>query len=83
MPHEDFLMICPYFHKTLGNTLFCTAVPAVSNANCSAYYKQSFEERKARNLWIKNYCASFNYGNCRYAALNKHLFNPKTFRYLP
>lgn len=83
MPHEDFLMICPYFHKTLGNTLFCTAVPAVSDSPCTAFHKQNFEERNARNLWIKNYCASFNYGSCRYAVLNKYLFSPNVFHYLP
>ena len=40
MPHEDYLMICPYFHKTLGNTLFCTAVPAANKENCAAVLYQ-------------------------------------------
>ena len=83
MPHEDYLMICPYFHKTLGNTLFCTAVPAANKENCAAYYKQCFTSRVDRNRWLQQYCGAFNYCDCRYAVLNKYLLEKRILPYLP
>ena len=83
MPHEDYLMICPYFHKTLGNTLFCTAVPAAEKTGCTAFYKQCFETRDERNRWLHRYCGAFNYGSCRYAVLNKYLFEQRILPFLP
>lgn len=71
MPNDDFAMICPYYHKTLGNTVFCegfTCDDRIKTEN--SYFKQCFVTRDERNKCFKNYCASFQYPRCRIAALN-------------
>lgn len=82
MPHDDFLIVCPYYHKAMDNTLFCTGIPAANAPHCEAFYKQCFADRKSRNEWLQNYCASFGYCNCRYAQLNQKLLECKYFPYL-
>lgn len=78
MPNDDFAMICPYYHKTLGNALFCQGFScddSVSKNDC--FFKQIFASRKQRNECFKKYCASFGYPDCRIATLNSAFYEEK------
>ena len=79
MPHDEYVLICPYYHKLMDNNLFCCGIPATDAPRCEAFYKQCFADRKSRNAWLQNYCASFGYQGCRYAQLNQYLFDRDSF----
>ncbi len=71
MPNDDFIMICPYYHKTIGNSVFCSGLSACEEFPAEEKFcKQVFADRKIRNDCIKRYCASFNYRFCRIAQIN-------------
>ncbi len=71
MPKDDYAIICPYYHKTIGNSIFCNVFPIdgeLSTEDC--FYKQIFTDRASRNSCYKKYCASFGYKRCNIAKLN-------------
>lgn len=72
MPNDEFLFICPYYHKTIGNNLFCRGFSADNFLSVNeSFVKQCFENHQKRNECIKRYCASFRYPDCRIAAINE------------
>lgn len=76
MPNDDFYIICPYYHKTIGNQLFCEGFSGddkFSTEECRI--KQSFSTRKERNDFIKKYCTGFDYLRCSIATVNALLHN--------
>ena len=71
MPKDDYAIICPYYYKTIGNSIFCNVFPIdgeLSTEDC--FYKQIFTDRASRNSCYKKYCASFGYKRCNIAKLN-------------
>ncbi len=75
MPNEDFAIVCPYFHKALGNIIFCEGFPgddSILGTEC--LFKQTFADRKSRNICMKSYCTCFNYTACSLAILNEHKY---------
>lgn len=82
MPNDDFAIICPYYHKTLGNTVFCSGFSCNEDIKTEAsFIKQCFSDRIERNKCLKDYCASFKYPECRIAVLNRILWEEKTQGY--
>jgi len=76
MPNDDFIVVCPFYHKALGNDLFCEGISADDNFLLDkSMFKQSFADRKSRNECMLRYCTSFKYKECRLAALNSYLKN--------
>lgn len=74
MPNDSFYIICPYYQKTLGNSIFCDGFSADESVNAeNSQFKQTFKTREERNLCISKYCSLFNYTNCRIATLNDAL----------
>ncbi|MBE6762641.1 MAG: hypothetical protein E7551_10230 [Ruminococcaceae bacterium] len=74
MPNDNFYIVCPYYHKVLGNQLFCNGLSGdkrFSTDEC--FNKQVFSTRNERNLFIKKYCGGFNYLNCAIAVINEQL----------
>ena len=78
MPNDEFTFICPYYYKTIGNSIFCEAFASDNFVSVSeSYVKQCFEDRTKRNDCIKKYCASFKYPECRIAAINEIILTEK------
>lgn len=77
MPHDDFTIVCPFFHKALGNILFCEGISGEEGkTDTVCYAKQCFADKKRRNEFMKKYCADFSFCNCKIAAANeKYYFN--------
>ena len=74
MPNDDFYIICPYYHKTRGNELFCEGFSGNSGfLTDECFNKQVFATRAERNGFIKKFCGSFDYLHCTIAVLNEHL----------
>lgn len=71
MPNDAFYIICPYYHKVMGNNLFCECFSGDNNYSTEeCRIKQSFSSRKQRNEFINKYCSGFEYMNCSIAAIN-------------
>ena len=78
MPNDAYYIVCPYYGKTLGNMIFCSAFSADPEIKTNeAVFKQVFESRDERNKCIEKYCSGFNYRDCRIATLNDCLFGEK------
>lgn len=78
MPNDAYYIVCPYYGKTLGNMIFCSAFSADQKIKTNeAVFKQVFESRDERNKCIEKYCSVFDYHNCRIATLNDYLFGEK------
>lgn len=72
MPTDSYYIICPYYHKTLGNNLFCEGVAGDNHHNLDeCKIKQCFSSRAERNNFIEKYCSGFDYLNCRIALINQ------------
>lgn len=72
MPNDDFAVICPYYHKALGNSLFCEGFSCDGTIPVAeTFMKQNFPDRASRNRCMRHYCASFRYPDCRIARLNR------------
>ncbi len=81
MPNDDFAILCPYYYKVLGNDLFCEGMCGDENIPPEkSFFKQCFENRAKRNAYLKRYCSSFRYHDCRMAALNELLSEAATKR---
>ncbi len=75
MPHDDLVIICPYYHKTLGDVMFCEGFSAFPDANTAkCYFKQEFKDKKSRTSCLEKYCTTFKYSNCRFAAINEAIY---------
>ena len=71
MPNDNFYIICPYYHKIIGNNLFCEGFSGDDNfLTDECRIKQCFSNREERNGFIKKYCSGFNYSSCAVATLN-------------
>ena len=78
MPNDEYVMICPYYRKIIGNSIYCDGIASDENipiTNC--LFKQEFTERRERNKCIKKYCSGFRYHDCRIAVLNDVLNDKK------
>lgn len=73
MPTDDFYIICPYYHKTLGNQIFCHCELKNFNED-NAFFKQIFNTRGERNRCIRCYCSSFGYKECSLAKINQSVY---------
>jgi len=71
MPNDSFYIICPYYHKVMGNSLFCESFSGDSTFSTDeCRIKQSFLNKKDRNTFIKKYCCGFDFMSCSIAAIN-------------
>lgn len=78
MPNDLFYIICPFYHKVIGNNLFCEGFSGDNNFSTDeCRIKQSFSSKEDRNNFIKKYCSGFNYGGCSIASINSLVNNPK------
>ena len=74
MPNDPFYIICPYYHKVIGNNIFCEGFAGDETLNPNeCRIKQSFATREERNECVKKYCAGFDYSHCRIAIINEVL----------
>lgn len=71
MPNDSFYIICPFYHKLIGNTLFCEGFSGDNNFSTDeCRIKQSFASKEERNSFIKKYCSCFDYSGCSIATIN-------------
>lgn len=71
MPNDPFYIVCPYYHKTIGNSLFCESFSGDDEFKTEGcHIKQSFFNKNERNNFVKKYCSGFNYNNCSIAIIN-------------
>lgn len=78
MPHDDITIICPYYHKTLGDIMFCEGFAAFNDAETvGCFFKQEFKSKESRATCLEKYCTTFKYNNCRFAALNDAFLTAK------
>lgn len=72
MPNDIYAMVCPYYHKTIGNAIFCEGICADGELNVSeSFIKQVFANSKERNACYVKYCAGFRYPECIIARINE------------
>ena len=71
MPNDSFYIICPYYHKTIGNNIFCECFSGDDKfITDECRIKQSFRNKEQRNDFIKKYCGCFDYTGCSIATIN-------------
>lgn len=69
MPNESYIFVCPFFHKTLGNNLYCESFYNDSELP-TIYNRLDFATRIEQRKYIKRYCSTYDYFHCKIAATN-------------
>ena len=78
MPNDDYTIVCPYYHKVMGDMIFCETLSCNEDMWVKeSFIKQKFKDRGRRNICLRRYCGSFNYSECRIAALNYLLYESR------
>lgn len=78
MPNDPFYIICPYYHKVIGNTIFCDCFSGDDKfLTDECHIKQCFQTREMRNNFIKKYCSGFDFSSCSIARINSIFISSK------